>query len=159
MAAAGGRFPGDRAASRWRKRWRTGERNVAVIGCGALGLTSATLLQRAGAKVTIYAKETAAGGAVGPRDGIVDAGFADRFDELRCARFSGVVGEDVPHFVPYVRELSGDGGESGGVDGSLCAFRLSPEEAGARRRRQRGEASLEFARYQNRVADLTPQAA
>jgi glycine/D-amino acid oxidase-like deaminating enzyme len=35
----------------------TGERDVAVIGCGALGLTSAILLQRAGAKVTIYAKE------------------------------------------------------------------------------------------------------
>ncbi|HYK17750.1 MAG TPA: FAD-dependent oxidoreductase, partial [Bryobacteraceae bacterium] len=34
-----------------------GERDVAVIGCGALGLTSATLLQRAGAKVTIYAKD------------------------------------------------------------------------------------------------------
>ncbi|WP_165184112.1 NAD(P)/FAD-dependent oxidoreductase [Caulobacter soli] len=34
-----------------------GTREVAVIGCGALGLTSALLLQRAGAKVTIYAKE------------------------------------------------------------------------------------------------------
>ena len=35
----------------------TGERDVAVIGCGALGLTSALLLQRAGLRVTIYAKE------------------------------------------------------------------------------------------------------
>jgi glycine/D-amino acid oxidase-like deaminating enzyme len=35
----------------------TGEKEVAVIGCGALGLTSALLLQRAGARVTIYAKE------------------------------------------------------------------------------------------------------
>jgi len=34
-----------------------GETNVAVIGCGALGLTSAILLQGAGAKVTICAKE------------------------------------------------------------------------------------------------------
>jgi D-amino-acid oxidase len=32
-------------------------RHVAVIGCGALGLTSAILAQRAGAKVTIYARE------------------------------------------------------------------------------------------------------
>jgi len=39
------------------KAMQVGERDVAVIGCGALGLTSATLLQRAGAKVTIYAKE------------------------------------------------------------------------------------------------------
>jgi hypothetical protein len=35
----------------------TGERDIAVIGCGALGLTSSLLLQRAGARVTIYAKD------------------------------------------------------------------------------------------------------
>ena len=34
-----------------------GPREVAVIGCGALGITSAILAQRAGAKVTIYAKD------------------------------------------------------------------------------------------------------
>jgi hypothetical protein len=39
------------------KAMATGERNIAVIGCGALGLTSAILLQRAGAEVTIYAKD------------------------------------------------------------------------------------------------------
>ena len=39
------------------KAMQVGERDVAVIGCGALGLTSAILLLRAGAKVTIYAKE------------------------------------------------------------------------------------------------------
>src|ERR1700677_1109788 len=40
-----------------RKAMASGERDVAVIGCGALGLTSALLLQRAGARVTIYAKD------------------------------------------------------------------------------------------------------
>ncbi len=39
------------------KALATGAHNVAVIGCGALGLTSATLLQRAGIAVTIYAKD------------------------------------------------------------------------------------------------------
>jgi glycine/D-amino acid oxidase-like deaminating enzyme len=39
------------------KAMACGEREVAVIGCGAMGLTSALLLQRAGARVTIYAKE------------------------------------------------------------------------------------------------------
>ena len=39
------------------KAMATGVRDIAVIGCGALGLTSALLLQRAGAEVTIYAKE------------------------------------------------------------------------------------------------------
>jgi len=34
-----------------------GDREIAVIGCGALGLTSALLLQRAGARATIYAKD------------------------------------------------------------------------------------------------------
>jgi len=36
----------------------TGQKDIAVIGCGALGITSALLLQRSGAsRVTIYAKE------------------------------------------------------------------------------------------------------
>lgn len=35
----------------------TGERDIAVIGCGAIGLTTARQLQRAGARVTIYAKD------------------------------------------------------------------------------------------------------
>jgi FAD dependent oxidoreductase len=39
------------------KALSTGATDVAVIGCGALGITSALLLQRAGARVTIYAKE------------------------------------------------------------------------------------------------------
>jgi glycine/D-amino acid oxidase-like deaminating enzyme len=34
-----------------------GERDVAVIGCGAIGMTTARQLQRAGARVTIYAKD------------------------------------------------------------------------------------------------------
>lgn len=39
------------------KALTTGRREIAVIGCGALGLTAAITLQRAGAKVTIYAKD------------------------------------------------------------------------------------------------------
>ena len=34
----------------------TGEKNVAVLGCGAVGLATARLLQERGCKVTIYAK-------------------------------------------------------------------------------------------------------
>jgi glycine/D-amino acid oxidase-like deaminating enzyme len=36
---------------------RTGEKNVAVLGCGAAGLATARLLQERGCTVTIYAKE------------------------------------------------------------------------------------------------------
>jgi glycine/D-amino acid oxidase-like deaminating enzyme len=39
------------------KAMATGERDIAVIGCGALGLTCALQLQRAGARVTIYARD------------------------------------------------------------------------------------------------------
>jgi glycine/D-amino acid oxidase-like deaminating enzyme len=39
------------------KALATGEREFAVVGCGAMGLTSAILLQRAGARVTIYTKD------------------------------------------------------------------------------------------------------
>jgi glycine/D-amino acid oxidase-like deaminating enzyme len=39
------------------KALSTGIRDCAVIGCGALGLTSAITLQRAGVRVTIYAKD------------------------------------------------------------------------------------------------------
>jgi glycine/D-amino acid oxidase-like deaminating enzyme len=35
----------------------TGERDIGVIGCGAIGLTTAVLLARSGARVTIYAKD------------------------------------------------------------------------------------------------------
>jgi D-amino-acid oxidase len=55
--------------SGWSLSWGSGEvavrlamqsspAEIAVIGCGALGLTAATLAQRAGAKVTIYARDT-----------------------------------------------------------------------------------------------------
>jgi glycine/D-amino acid oxidase-like deaminating enzyme len=35
----------------------TGEKHIGVVGCGAIGLTVALQLQRAGAQVTIYARE------------------------------------------------------------------------------------------------------
>ena len=39
------------------KAMATSPREIAVIGCGALGITSAILAQRAGAQVTIYCKD------------------------------------------------------------------------------------------------------
>ncbi len=37
--------------------WSTGQRRFAVLGCGAVGLATARLLQQRGGEVTIYAKE------------------------------------------------------------------------------------------------------
>lgn len=71
-----------------------GERDVAVIGCGALGLTAATVLQQAGANVTIYAKErmfearsSRATGVWSPDSRIADAdvmpaGFAEQWEAM-----------------------------------------------------------------------------
>lgn len=61
-----------------------GTRRVAVIGCGAIGLTTALTLLRAGAKVTIYAadrspytRSTRATGTWSPESRIADAAKVD----------------------------------------------------------------------------------
>ncbi len=66
----------------------TGVRQLGVIGCGALGLTSAILAQRAGLSVRIYAKDLPpdvysmrASGLWTPDSRICDAAHADAFGE------------------------------------------------------------------------------
>jgi D-amino-acid oxidase len=98
----------------------TGERDVAVIGCGALGLTSALLLQRAGTHVTIYAKDlppnvrsSRATGIFSPDSRICFAKYATPpFKQLweRMARFSfqtyqsllGLPADPVEYFDNYL---------------------------------------------------------
>lgn len=76
-----------------------GERDIAVIGCGALGLTAATVAQRAGARVTIYAKDRPAEARSARATGVwspdsrialsqaVDPGFAARWEDLTRRSF------------------------------------------------------------------------
>ena len=78
---------------------QTGAKEIAVIGAGAIGLTTAITAQRLGAKVTIYAKErfpqvrsARATGTWSPSSRIamsdaVDAGFADRWVRMTRASF------------------------------------------------------------------------
>ncbi len=136
------------------KAMAAGERDVAVIGCGALGLTSAILLQRAGAKVTIYAKE--------------------RPPEVRSARATGswtpdsrialtnAVSPDFPalwekmcrnSFHMYESYLGMAGNPVEWMD-HYALSDSNPAEAPANR--ERADA-LSFARYQSRVRDLTPR--
>jgi D-amino-acid oxidase len=131
-----------------------GDRDVAVIGCGALGLTSAILLQRAGAKVTIYAKE--------------------RPPEVRSARATGSwtpdsrvalaskVSPDFPalwekmcrySFHTYESYLGMAGNPVEWID----RYSLWDDETDNGPGNGQREAGLDFARYQNRVADLTPR--
>jgi D-amino-acid oxidase len=136
------------------KAMAIGERDVAVIGCGALGLTSAILLQRAGARVTIYAKE--------------------RPPEVRSARATGswtpdsrvaltnAVPPDFPaqwekmcrkSFHTYESYLGMAGNPVEWTD-QYALSDPSPAEAPATR--QPNDA-LSFASYRNRVSDLTPR--
>ncbi len=137
------------------KAMAAGERDVAVIGCGALGLTSAILLQRAGAKVTIYAKE--------------------RPPEVRSARATGswtpdsrialtnAVSADFPMLWEKMCRNSFHMYESYlGVAGNpvewLDQYSLSdPSPAAAQAQTAEPAGALSFASYRNRVRDLTPR--
>ena len=152
--------------SGWRLSWGSGvivtwkamsigEREVAVIGCGALALTAAIQLQRAGAKVTIYAKErppevrsSRATGSWTPDSRIaltnaVSPGFPALWEKMCRTSFHtyenylGLAGTPVEWLDRYA--LSD----------------VAPAEAQANRRR---EDPLGFAHYQDRIADITPQA-
>jgi D-amino-acid oxidase len=137
------------------KAMTAGEREVGVIGCGALGLTSAILLQRAGAKVTIYAKE--------------------RPPEVRSARATGswtpdsrialtnAVSPDFPALWERMCRTSFHMYESFlGMAGNPVEYtdryNLWDDDPPQRQSTPVRSDALSFARYQNRVRDLTPRA-
>lgn len=131
-----------------RRALEGGHRDIAVIGCGALGLTAATLAQRAGAKVTIYAKErmpevrsARATGVWSPDSRIaltsaVDAGFPAIWEQMTRdsfrwhQRYLGLADAPVEFRDQY----------------TLSDAPLSP-----------GEDPLGFAHYGGRVRDLLPR--
>ena len=102
------------------KAMSTGEREVAVIGCGALGLTSAILLQCAGAKVTIDAK--------------------DRPPDVRSSRATG-------SWTPDSRVAL-----SSSVTPEFPALWDEGQTP-----RSSPEGGLPFAKYMNRIHDITPK--
>lgn len=133
------------------KAMAAGAREVAVIGCGALGLTSALLLQRAGARVTIYAKErppevrsSRATGSWTPDSRVaLTTGVGAEFAALweRMCRTS---------FAMYESYLGLAGNPVEWTD----RYMLSNNPPGPRRV---ADGELPFAHYQDRVADLTPR--
>ena len=131
-----------------------GERDVAVIGCGALGLTSATLLQQAGAKVTIYAKER-------PPDVRSSKATGSWTPDSRIA-LTNSVALDFPvlwenmarkSFHTYESYLGLAGNPVEWTD-RYAVSDVSPAEV--RESRARAD-TLGFAHYQDRIADLTPR--
>ncbi|GEP57127.1 FAD-dependent oxidoreductase [Reyranella soli] len=132
---------------------------VAVIGCGALGLTSATLAQRAGARVTIYARdqlpETTSARATGEwtpdsRIALVNAaapGFAAVWEEMARASFKrhrdylGLPGTPVEWIDQYA------------VSGGTPRITQSTDAASS----NAIEPALAFASYARSIRDLTPR--
>jgi hypothetical protein len=139
------------------KAMASSPREIAVIGCGALGLTSALLAQEAGASVTIYARDrlpntrsVRATGSWTPdsRIALEDAtapGFGELWEQM--ARTS---------FKTYRRYLGLPGTPVEWVDqynlSDGAAARPSPAPAASSPAAPR----LRFAEYRSRIADLTP---
>lgn len=123
---------------------------VAVVGCGALGLTSAILAQEAGAQVTIYARDPIADTRSARASGIwspdsrialadkVAPDFPARWEEM--ARFS---------FKRYRRYLGLPGDPVEWID-NYSLFDDPPEA------RRFPHDALEFAGYGARIADIVP---
>lgn len=132
-----------------------GAREVAVIGCGAIGLTTALTLLRAGAAVTIYAAErtpfTRSARATGlwspssriAREDQVDAGFADRWEAM--ARTS---------WAHHHSRLGLDGDPVKFVD--IYALGDGPDDQSARPGPAPSPGSVPFLHLEARLRGLTP---
>ena len=135
-----------------RQAMQASPRDVAVIGCGILGLTSAILAQRAGARVTIYASEmlpqTRSARATGSwtpdsRIALTEAAgpaFASVWEEM--ARTS---------FKAHRNYLGLPGAPVEWADYYSVASDEAPPAAPAAE-------SLDFASYEHSIRDLVPKA-
>jgi glycine/D-amino acid oxidase-like deaminating enzyme len=130
-------------------------KEVAVVGCGALGLTAAILAQEAGARVTIYARDhladarsARATGSWTPDSRIALASaagpkFGDLWEEM--ARTS---------FKHYRRYLGLPGNPVEWTD----RYYLSDPAAAAEPAEPPGPKPLDFADYGERIRDISPAA-
>jgi len=128
---------------------------VAVIGCGVIGLTSAIMAQRAGAAVTIYARDllpqtrsSRATGSWTPDSRIALKGSASpQFGDLweQMARFS---------FKTYRQYLGLPGTPVEWTDRYTLSD-VPPEQAEAEVQKP---GDLVFGQYSDRISDLTPRA-
>jgi len=140
------------------KAMEASPREIAVIGCGALGLTSAILAQRAGARVTIYAREQIpdtrsfrASGAWTPDSrialtGAAGPGFAALWEQMARTSFKthrqylGLPGTPV-EWTDYYSVNAGP----------------TPAPATAAPDVPAPVPPLDFASYRRTIADLTPR--
>ncbi|WP_394831546.1 FAD-binding oxidoreductase [Pendulispora rubella] len=135
------------------KAMSSGEREIAVVGCGALGLTSALLLQRAGAKVTIYAKELPPHVPSSFASGLWTPDSRICFEEHATAEFK-------QSWEQMARTSWGIHHKSLGLPGTPVEFIDSyfvSDDPGPRRRRVEADGRPAFAELQHELlSDLTP---
>ena len=143
-----------------------GVRDIAVIGAGALGLTAALTAQRAGARVTIYAREqfphvrsARATGTWSPDSRIamekaVDPGFADRWERMARTSFSlyqsylGLAGDPVEWTDRYILSDDAPGAAAPLAAAPLPAI-LPPAPAPSR--------PDDFLHLESRLRDIMPR--
>lgn len=141
------------------KAMQANPQEIAVIGCGALGLTSAVLAQRAGARVTIYAAEllpqtrsARASGAWTPDSRIAlasaaDSDFAALWEQMARTAYKthrdylGLPGAPVEWADFY----------------SVAVDEPPPPRPSASPPPTPSPESLDFASYGRRIADLVPR--
>ncbi|HEX7136659.1 MAG TPA: FAD-dependent oxidoreductase, partial [Vicinamibacterales bacterium] len=144
----------------------TGSRDLAVIGCGALGLTAAITAQRTGLRVTIFAKErppdvrsSRATGVWSPdsRIALTSAAapeFGAQWEAMARTSFAmyqsylGLPGTPVEWTDAYMLSDTASSGSSGAERAAV-----SPGPA----KRPEDSATHDFAHYESRIADITPE--
>lgn len=135
-----------------RKAMSRSPKEIAVVGCGALGLTSAILAQKAGAKVTIYAREqlpqTRSARATGSWTPDSRIALADK----AAPEFPALWEEMARISWKTYRSYLGLPGEPVEWIDHYNVSDVEPHHSGER------PGSWDFASYSDRIADLTPRA-
>ncbi|HLZ76340.1 FAD-dependent oxidoreductase [Phenylobacterium sp.] len=141
-----------------RKAMANSPREVAVVGCGAIGLSSAILAQEAGAKVTIYARDllpdarsARATGSWTPDSRIA---LADKAGPQFAAQWEEMTRISFKRFRRYL------GLADSPVEWSDRYFLSDPptEPAPVKPEGARTGPELQFVDFRDRIRDLTPRA-
>jgi glycine/D-amino acid oxidase-like deaminating enzyme len=140
-----------------KKAMTNSPREIAVIGCGALGLTSAILAQKAGAKVTIYAREqlprTRSSRATGSFTPDSRIALADKAAPDFPALWEEMARTSFKTFRSY---LGLPGNPVQWID-RYSVIDHAPVRDGVAAPASVSSDSLDFASYYARIADLTPR--
>jgi D-amino-acid oxidase len=133
----------------------SGPKEIAVIGCGVIGLTSAVTAQRAGAKVTIYARELMPRTRSYRATGTWTPDSRISLTEPAGPQF-GALWEEMARisFKTYRSYLGYPGKPVEWID--IYGLSDEPFEEGRAERETRD--TLGFGRYNDRIRDLTPRA-